>query len=76
MGWLVLSRKMGERIRIGSDVTMIVNRIKGDRVVVGFDAPKDVRIVRDELLDDGDDDRRPHDPNDPYDDIGSPVAIA
>lgn len=59
MGWLVLSRKMGERIRIGRDVTMIVNKIKGNRVIVGFDAPESVKIERDELAPDATEQRDP-----------------
>ena len=46
---LVLSRKAGERIRIGDNITIIVNRVVGSRVSVGIDAPPNVRIVRGEL---------------------------
>jgi len=43
---LVLSRKVGERIVIGDNVTVVINRIVGSRVSVGIEAPTDVRIVR------------------------------
>jgi len=53
---LVLSRKAGERIRIGDNITIVVNRVVGSRVSVGIEAPPNVRIVRGELelfVDDG-----------------------
>jgi len=46
---LVLSRKTGERIRIGENITIVVNRVVGSRVSVGIEAPSNVRIVRGEL---------------------------
>ncbi len=46
---LVLSRKAGERIRIGDNITIVVNRVVGSRVSVGIEAPSNVRIVRGEL---------------------------
>ena len=46
---LVLSRKVGERIQIGENITIVVNRVVGNRVTIGIEAPSDVRIVRSEL---------------------------
>lgn len=46
---LVLSRKKGERIRIGSTIEVEVLSIQGNRVKLGFSGPKDVPIDRDEL---------------------------
>jgi carbon storage regulator len=46
---LVLSRKDGETIHIGDNVEIKVWRENG-LVIVGIDAPKDVRIVRGELI--------------------------
>ena len=46
---LVLSRKEGEKIVIGEGIVLTVNRIAGNRVMVGIEAPRDVRIVRGEL---------------------------
>jgi carbon storage regulator CsrA len=46
---LVLSRREQETIRIGKDITITVVKFQGDRVRIGIDAPKDVRIVRGEL---------------------------
>lgn len=47
---LVLSRKAGERIQIGDDVTLTVISVKGKRVRLGIEAPEHCRIVRDEVL--------------------------
>ena len=46
---LVLSRKPGERIRIGDDIYIVVGRITGGKVKLRFEAPLDVPIVRTEL---------------------------
>jgi carbon storage regulator len=46
---LVLSRKVGERIQIGDNITLVINRIAGNRVTLGIEAPTHVRIVRSEL---------------------------
>lgn len=46
---LVLSRKSGESIRIGENVTIEVRRIAGNRVTIAVEAPRDVRILRSEL---------------------------
>lgn len=46
---LVLSRKAGEKIQIGDDVTLEVRRVAGNRVTIALVAPKEVRILRGEL---------------------------
>lgn len=46
---LVLSRKKGEQVVIEGKVIVKVLSVKGDRVQLGFDAPKDVRIDRKEV---------------------------
>lgn len=45
---LVLSRKVGQKIRVG-EVVFEVRRLAGSRVTVGIEAPSSMRIVRDEL---------------------------
>jgi carbon storage regulator len=49
---LVLSRKPGERILIGDNVTVTIVRIGPNNVRLGIDAPRDMNIVREELLTD------------------------
>jgi carbon storage regulator CsrA len=46
---LVLSRKIGEKLVIGDNITVVVSKIAGNRVTLGIEAPGDVRIVRGEL---------------------------
>ena len=46
---LVLSRKTGEKLVIGDNITVVVSRVAGNRVTLGIEAPADVRIVRGEL---------------------------
>jgi carbon storage regulator len=43
---LVISRKAGEKLRIGDDVQLVVLEISGSRVVIGIDAPREVVIRR------------------------------
>ena len=47
---LVLSRKKDEKIMIGDDVTLMVIEIRGDKVRLGIDAPKDVAVHRAEVF--------------------------
>lgn len=46
---LVLSRKVGEIIRVSHDVKIVVVEIRGDRVRIGVEAPRDVSIHREEV---------------------------
>ncbi len=46
---LVLSRKVGERVRIGDDVVVTVVRIQGERIRLGIDAPREVAVHREEV---------------------------
>jgi carbon storage regulator len=46
---LVLSRRVGEKFLIGDNITVVVNKIAGNRVTFGIDAPGDVKIIRSEL---------------------------
>jgi carbon storage regulator CsrA len=47
---LVLSRKSGERIRIGAEIEVSVLRIHGNRVEVGISAPRSLSIRREDTL--------------------------
>jgi carbon storage regulator len=46
---LVLSRKVNEQIVIGENIRLTVVSIRGNQVRLGFEAPPDVLIFRDEL---------------------------
>lgn len=46
---LVLTRKLGEGIIIGDDVTITVVEMKGGNVRIGIDAPRDKKIYRQEV---------------------------
>lgn len=47
---LVLSRKAGEAIVLGGNITVYVLGVEGDRVKLGVDAPPEVLVLRSELL--------------------------
>jgi carbon storage regulator len=46
---LVLSRKEGERIKLGDSIVITVVGVSGDKVRVGVEAPTDVVVLREEL---------------------------
>lgn len=46
---LILSRRPGESLVIGDDVTVTVVAIKGNQVRIGVNAPKNVRVDREEI---------------------------
>jgi carbon storage regulator len=46
---LVLTRRIGEAIRIGPDILVYVSDIRGSQTRIGVAAPRDVSIVREEL---------------------------
>ncbi|MBS0712183.1 carbon storage regulator CsrA [Enterococcus faecalis] len=46
---LILSRKKGEAIQIGTDIEISVTAIQGDQVKIGINAPKNVEVHRKEL---------------------------
>lgn len=48
---LVLSRKKNENIRIGQDIVVTVVEIRGDKVRLGIEAPKEVPVHRQEVFD-------------------------
>lgn len=49
---LVLTRGKNEAIRIGDDISVVVVDIRGDKVRLGIEAPKDVPVHRSEVYDD------------------------
>ena len=46
---LVLSRKVGERILIGDDITITVVRVAQGTVRIGVEAPREMMVVREEV---------------------------
>ncbi|MEE9399343.1 MAG: carbon storage regulator CsrA [Dehalococcoidales bacterium] len=46
---LILTRKLGERITIGDDITICLLEIKGSQVKLGIEAPKSISIHRQEV---------------------------
>jgi carbon storage regulator len=46
---LILTRKLGEIIRVGDDVTIRVLEVRGGQVRLGIEAPENVRIYREEV---------------------------
>ena len=47
---LVLSRRPGESIVLGEDITVTVLEVRGDVVRIGIDAPRSLKVHRAELL--------------------------
>ena len=48
---LVLSRRENERIRLGDSIVVTVVRLSGDKVRLGIEAPTEVPVHRQEVLD-------------------------
>ncbi|MBQ2313658.1 MAG: carbon storage regulator CsrA [Treponema sp.] len=48
---LILSRKVDEKIKIGNDITLTIIEVRGEYVKVGVEAPKNVKVFRQEVLD-------------------------
>jgi carbon storage regulator len=46
---LILTRRVGETVMIGNDVTVTVLGVKGNQVRVGVNAPRDVAVHREEI---------------------------
>ncbi len=46
---LILTRRVGETVMIGNDVTVTVLGVKGNQVRIGINAPKNVSVHREEI---------------------------
>jgi len=47
---LILTRRVGEVVMIGNDVTVTVLGVKGNQVRIGVNAPRDVAVHREEIF--------------------------
>ena len=48
---LILTRRVGETLMIGDEVTVTVLGVKGNQVRIGVNAPRDVAVHREEIYD-------------------------
>jgi carbon storage regulator len=48
---LILSRRVNEKIVIGDDVVISVVEVRGDQVKLGIEAPRNVKVFRQEVFD-------------------------
>ena len=46
---LILTRRVGETLVVGDDITVTVLGVKGNQVILGVNAPKDVSVHREEI---------------------------
>ena len=46
---LILTRRVGETLMVGDDVTVTVLGVKGNQVRIGVNAPKEVSVHREEI---------------------------
>ncbi len=48
---LILSRKIDQKIKIGEDISITIIEVHGDQVKIGVEAPKNVKVFRQEVFD-------------------------
>lgn len=49
---LILTRKKDQVIKIGNDISVMIVAVQGDQVRIGVEAPKNVKVFRQEVYDD------------------------
>lgn len=61
---LILTRKVGESLMVGDEITVTVLGVKGNQVRIGVNAPRDVAVHREEIYNriQGDDEKPPKEP--------------
>jgi carbon storage regulator len=48
---LILTRRVGEALMVGNDTKIVVLGVKGSQIRLGINAPKDVKVHREEIFD-------------------------
>ena len=48
---MILTRRVGEAVMIGEEVTVTVLGVKGNQVRIGVDAPREIAVHREEIFD-------------------------
>jgi len=48
---LILTRRVGEALMVGDDTKIVVLGVKGSQIRLGINAPKDVKVHREEIYD-------------------------
>jgi carbon storage regulator len=46
---LILTRKVGEKVMIGDNITVAIIAVKGNQIRIGINAPRDVLVHREEI---------------------------
>ncbi len=64
---LILTRRAGETVMVGSDVTITVLGVKGNQVRIGINAPKDIAVHREEIYERIQNEKRAKDAEAPVD---------
>lgn len=47
---LVISRKVGESLILSDNIRITITSMSNDKVTIGIDAPKEVKVIREELM--------------------------
>lgn len=47
---LILTRRIGEKLMIGEDVTITIMAAKGNQIRIGIEAPRDIQVHREEIF--------------------------
>jgi carbon storage regulator len=47
---LILTRKINEKIKIGDNITLMIIELRGDQVKIGVEAPKNIKVFRQEVF--------------------------
>ena len=47
---LILTRRIGESLNIGDEIEISIVKVKGNQIVLGIEAPREISVVRSELL--------------------------